>query len=895
MRFKLRSRLPNSTLSGFVPTILNAVMLVLPFILLTAYPTFGNTVHRSESHQATQSANYIVSSPHLTMHVGDPLPPLIFKISPYTGTYASVFRGKPTLSTTATPFSPVGDYPVKISKGSMIAVSNGDTLSFVGGILSVLPRDDIGAKLVNGVGVPAGFFDGPAYAMINVKSNPIANLAGDGVTDDTVALQTLLAWGRGSQKAIVNVIGTAVEATVGISFVGLTGAVQINGMTAIISSVTDATHLNLTKPLGTMNGAVLRPGGNVINTSSSGNTVIATSGPTFTGLAAGSPILINGVLSAISTVTDATHLVTQQTLIDQVGVKAYAGDPASAWGRQMLQLYFPPGTYLVSNQLQVYGNYWTIQGDGPQTSIIRLAPNAPAFNGIATAYLLSTPSVNVNQNFRTLIANMGFEAGPGNPQAELIHWVNNNMGSIRNTQIWCDDSNCLFGLGLEGAYAGPTLVKDLAIYGGRYGVQAVGQIEYQVTLEGLTTEGQLAAGINNGALKLPIRHWLNDNSVPAFNSSGGLGHTVVLDSMLIFSGAVPVTGITNGPGAVFYGRNVNCIRYSPCESDSGTGTAVVKTTLPKEFWTGSAQTLYNQAQAAGSLNLPIVETPTPNNLCTRAFCDWQQLGPDPTTWSNTVANATSTALYLPPGSYASSINPTITVPDSVNYINFYNAQFNLASGTAKLFLNIEGSSRTALIIDGCMYTSCYINHTGGRTLVMRDNGFKYQSTMGAGNLFIEDGLLTSYATGTNAGEGPIFYPSQNVWARGLNIEVGTPSDLRYNKFVCQGAKLWIFGYKTEQDSPSVVLQNKCQAEIFGFFFYQLHLTPTPAGEAPINITDSSLFATGFIFVNAAGYGAENWINEIQNGVSLSLPSRGYPNNGSEVLAMYYSYGAAQAH
>ena len=889
-------QIPKSTLSGFVLANLNAIIIAVPFALLMLHSAFGEVAVRRKPNRASQQGtNYVVSAPHLTMHVGDPLPPLIFKISNYAGTYASLFRGQPTLSTTATLQSPVGDYPINISEGSMITVDSRDALSFENGVISVIPRDGIGAKLVNGVTVPPGFFSGPAYSMINVKSNPIANLAGDGVSDDTVALQTLLAWGRGSQKATVNVSGTAVEATGGITFVGLTGPVQINGMIVTISSVTDATHLTLTRSIGTLKGATLRPGGNMVNTSSSGNIVTATGGPTFTGLTAGSKILINGVLCTVFTVNDSTHLVTQETLTDQAGVKAYAGNPGSAWGRQMLQLYFPTGTYLVSNQLQVYGNYWTFQGDGPQTSVIRLAPNTPAFNGTAKAYLLSVSTVNLNQNFRTLVANMGFEAGPGNPQAELVHWVNNNMGSIRNTQIWCDDSNCLFGLGLEGAFAGPTLIKDLAIYGGSYGVQASGQVEYQVTIEGLTTEGQLTAGVNNGSFKLPMRHWLNDSSVPALTSSGGLGHTTVLDSMLIYSGTNTVVGIANTSSGVFYGRNVNCIRYSPCESDSGTGTAVVRATLPMEFWTGAPQTLYNQAQAAGSLNLPIAETPTPSDLCTKTTCDWQQLGTDSSTWSSTVANARSTALYLPPGSYASSINQTITVPESVNYINFNNAQFNLASSTAKLFVNVVGSSVTPLIIDGCMYTSCYINHTGERTLVMRDNGFMYQSTVGAGNLFIENGLLMAYSTGNNAGEGPTFYSSQNVWARDLNIEVGNPTDMRYNKFVCDGAKLWVFGYKTEQDSPSVVLQNKCQAEIFGFFFYQLHQTPTTPGEAPINITDSSLFATGFIFVNAVGFGAQNWVNEIQSGVSRSLPSRGYPNNGSEVLGMFYSYGATQAH
>ena len=45
------------------------------------------------------ASTFTVTAPHLTMHVGDPVPPLIFNVSAYSGSYASHFSGEPVRST----------------------------------------------------------------------------------------------------------------------------------------------------------------------------------------------------------------------------------------------------------------------------------------------------------------------------------------------------------------------------------------------------------------------------------------------------------------------------------------------------------------------------------------------------------------------------------------------------------------------------------------------------------------------------------------------------------------------------------------------------------------------------------------------------------------------------
>ncbi|WP_216842977.1 glycoside hydrolase family 55 protein, partial [Granulicella sp. S190] len=55
-------------------------------------------------------------------------------------------------------------------------------------------------------------------------------------------------------------------------------------------------------------------------------------------------------------------------------------------------LYFPPGTYLVSNTLQWVGCCVTLQGSGPSSSIIRLAPDSSGFaNDASPKPLILTP------------------------------------------------------------------------------------------------------------------------------------------------------------------------------------------------------------------------------------------------------------------------------------------------------------------------------------------------------------------------------------------------------------------------------------------------------------------------------------------------------------------------
>ncbi len=153
----------------------------------------------------SEAATYTVAAPHMTMYVGDPVPPLVFTISAYAGRYSATFRGEPERRTRATSTSAPGDYPIVVSQGSLRPTHADDHLTFLNGTITVLPADGIGAKLNNSIAYPPGFLGGPVgSAVMDVTKNPVANLVGDCVTDNAPAIAQLLSQGGKRTPATTN-------------------------------------------------------------------------------------------------------------------------------------------------------------------------------------------------------------------------------------------------------------------------------------------------------------------------------------------------------------------------------------------------------------------------------------------------------------------------------------------------------------------------------------------------------------------------------------------------------------------------------------------------------------------------------------------------------------------
>lgn len=695
------------------------------------------------------AATYSVTAPHLTMHVGDPVPPLIFRVSKYPGKYADIFRGEPIRSTSATSMSPPGDYAITVSAGSMRTVNAADRITFRNDTLTILPQGPTGAKLSENVSYPQGFLNGPGgSSALDVTHNSIANLVPDCTTDNATAFERLFA--QGGRR-------------------------------------TDTTT--------------------------------------------------NG-------------------------------------GATPMFLYFPPGCYATSQPLTLYGNTWTLWGSGPQKSYIRLLPNSPAFNSGTPAQFFSPQSVRGNQNFREFIYNLGFNIGVGNPDAIAITAVENNVGAMRNVQIWADDSRCAYGISLRRAYPGPMLWKDVAVYGCKAAYSS-NQNEYSVTAEGFTTEGQTETALDNGSIVASIRHWLSDNAVPALHVHGSTTATVAVLDSDVLNGDQDATGIIVDKGSSVYLNSITSTGYGVTERDSGTGTPEVRKGQIQQAWTGDARSIFDVGQRPDSLDLESRETPPADDP---PVSQWTKLSSTPADWPAEIKNSKSSTVYLPPGVYGGTGVIEINVPDSVSHLQFYQSLFRASSTT--ILLKVGSSLAKPLVIDGCVYQACALDHLGSRPIVLRDSTLdSYVARDGAGDLYVEDSILASRAAESR----PVkFYASQHLWARQLNLEQHSLA-----KLDCSGCTLWILGYKTEQSTPSLVLTDGARAAIFGFFFYQ-NRAPERQGTASIYLTDSSLFATGISKVDISGRGQPFWIIERRSANMSSLATRDV--NTSQQMSMFYSYG-----
>ncbi len=705
-------------------------------LLLTSLQAFATT--------------YIVSAPHLTMHVGDQLPPLLYRISGYTGSYSSHFSGEPNRTTTASRYSKVGEYPIIVSAGSLKLLSPGDQVSFVPGSIAVLPQDRVGAHLREHIGYPPGLFSGPGSAIVDVTRNSIANLVGDGHTDNADAFDKL--------------------------------------------------------------------------------------------------VTQNGTRNAATT-TNAPPLV----------------------------LYFPSGVYATSKPLTIFGKFWTFYGSGPQSSVIKLLPNSPAFNvGQTPVQFFSPQSIHGNENFHNYIYNLGIEIGPGNPNAIPFTSEQNNSGAERNMQIWADDSVCPYAINFRRAYPGPLLLKDVAVYGCASAISS-NQGEFSVTAENLTTEAQTGPVIDDQGLKLSIRHWLSDNSSSALRATGSATNVALLDSSLL-GGDVKMPSVSVGGGGSLFLKNIAVSGYGPAQVPSRLFPWVPRNGHIEQAWTGTPQSVFDKAEDADTLHLPENETPEPSDP---EVDSWTKLSQDTKTWAAAITGSRSSTVYTPPGEYAAGGTIQITVPGTVNHLQFFQAKFT--TGRPQLILRVADDSKVPLVIDGCPYEGCQIVHTGSRTLVLRDSTlYSYTAQQGAGDFYIEDSVLSEGARGTL----PVnFFSSQHIWARQLNLE--QPG---VEKFNCSGCTIWILGYKTEQSTPSIVLSKHAKAEVFGFFFYQ-NAGPKKPDSASIEMQDSSLFATGWTKVDVPGRGQPNWVNETANGKTSSLASRDV--NTSQHLDMYFSHVAGK--
>lgn len=590
-------------------------------------------------------------------------------------------------------------------------------------------------------------------------------------------------------------------------------------------------------------------------------------------------------------VTDDTPAI-QQAIKDNIG--------------KLRVLYFPSGTYLVSDTL-IWKNasgtwmcYLNLQGQDRDSTIIRLQDNCPGFGSAATPKaVIKTGSQNPytaaegdgNQAFMNSITNLTVDTGTGNPGAIAIDYLANNQGSVEDVAI---AGTGVSGISMTRRYPGPCLIKNVSITGFTYGIN-ISRSEYSVVFENLTLADQATAGINNAGNVLSIRNINSANSVPAIRSTSPTGSITVINGTFT-GGASSVSAIETTSGEL-YARNVSSSGYQSVIKSKG---SVIAGASKAEFVSNAIEGLF--ANGGSSLSLPMEETPSfhDNNLSN--WANVQSYGATATDNGNDSAaiqaaiDSGATTVYFPSvvgGRYA--IGSTIIVRGNVRRIVGFNSSlFTLNAGS--MFAdatNPNPAFRVAgandVVIEGFrswMGTASgpgtiWFEHANSRTLTLKHSIFNqkpYSNQPGAGKLFLEDICAGPW----------LFSNAQSIWARQLNPE---NSGLRVQN---NGGQLWLLGLKIERTGTVLETKGGGKTELLGGLLYPV--TAVPADQpAFVNLESSQslIYASTAYGSTANDYTVH--VRETRGGVTSQLlrseiPARGY----GSFMPLYSGFGAPAA-
>ncbi|MCM5663887.1 LamG-like jellyroll fold domain-containing protein [Galbibacter mesophilus] len=546
-------------------------------------------------------------------------------------------------------------------------------------------------------------------------------------------------------------------------------------------------------------------------------------------------------------------------------------------------IYFPEGTYLVSNTIlhrldQIFypgngredteGITWVrFVGQNRENTIIKLKDNSPGFEAGADKEVISFQKENVgdregnNIPAASQLSNLTINIGSGNPGAIGASYISANTGQISNIKIISEDGQGTVGLSLP-FFSVQGYYRDIVIEGFDYGIRSL-RGEVNPTFEYVTLKNQNIAGILANDASVIIRKAHSINSVPFAIISQDEAHVIVLESTL--------EGGNSGTSAIelqtstsqLFVRNTQVSGYQASVLKEG---EPVLTGNIDEYVSDKAYTLFEGFEKK-TLNLEVADSP---------IIPWEQ---DLTKWANVdefpgendverIQNALNSGLptvYFPKAEYKGS--GQITIPATVKHIDF-------------LYSRI--SSNVEFVIDEASDDMLYLEHTNinrstllqtqPRPTLIRNASFdSYSYTSSApSQLFLE-------SSGSFGDTEDFCPPSMKVWGRSINNEIKLTSC-----FKVRGGSLWVMGYKTEGEQSSFDVAQGGNAEIFGGLRNE---TNKPI-EYPFVLNENS--NVSFMGYNFLGGEGDPIITEIQDGLKQDLLKSELPSRGgrSVVVPLY---------
>jgi hypothetical protein len=258
-------------------------------------------------------------------------------------------------------------------------------------------------------------------------------------------------------------------------------------------------------------------------------------------------------------------------------------------------IYFPNGTYLVSDTIQnrVPDHKWSdgwlvgvaLIGQTRDGVVIRLKDRCPGYTDPAHPKPVirqasemqgkkafdKRPEGYGNCAFRNSIINLTVDTGVGNPGAIGIDYLGSNRGTVRSVTIRSGDAEKVgsCGLDMQTPWPGPALITHVRIDGFDYGIRQH-HMDCGMVFEHIRLTGQRKLAIEaKGSPTMSMRKVVSRNAVPVFRSvKGGAGMIVFIDSRFAHTGKdAGATAIYNS-GNLFL-KNVEVEGYATVVDNEG--------------------------------------------------------------------------------------------------------------------------------------------------------------------------------------------------------------------------------------------------------------------------------------------------------------------------------------
>lgn len=568
-------------------------------------------------------------------------------------------------------------------------------------------------------------------------------------------------------------------------------------------------------------------------------------------------------------------------------------------------IYVPNGTYIISDTLR-WGpteKRQIIQGQSREGTIIRLRDQALGFGDPSNPKPMIWTGQHPAQRFRNGLRNLTIDTGLNNPGAIGARFIANNQGGIRSVTIRSGDPQGEGVIGLDLGYTdeqGPLLIRDFKVQGFRTGIRTATAVN-SITMEHVTVENQLEAGLLNDGQCVSIRGLTSRNAVPALVNRAGPGLVVLIDSELTWTGSDQgEVAVINEAG--MFARNLRTPGYRQAISNS-TGT-MEDADGPDVTEFVSHGVLSNFPTPPRSLNLPIEEIPDMPWQDVSQWVSVTDFGParpvrlirlsdnkrfDREDWSEALQRAIDSGakvVYFPVrqgGEYGiygtvrirGNVERIIGLENTLGETVQHNDQRNIFADEFRPTLIIEDGTAPVVRIErfDSWYCAFRVEQRSNRTLVLSSFSiYELETYPGSGDVFMEDMRCKQ-----------ITVRGTRLWGRQIN-----PEGWEEPRILNDGGHVWILGLKTENPTTIASTIHGGKTEIVGGFFYS-----NKAFETPIRMfhNDNSSFSfSGGGWKTRRGRAFDYIVEETRGQETRRLPRElAYPRGEQSMIPLYVGY------